>query len=244
MFEYINEIQRLLKVIKQDEETVIDTAQGLMVDCIQGQHALYGFGASHAGILIEELYYRAGGLAVFNPIFAKNLMLDTQPISLTSTLERLEGFGTSIAQKTKISKNDVVLIHSVSGRNCAAIEIALYCKNMGAKSICITNLAYSKSVNSRHSSGLRLFEICDVIIDNHGCIGDSAIPLASIKQKVGPTSTVIGAAIVNQLVVNVAKIIEDHGSIPPIFYSANLDEGDDLNKEVVKEYQDIIKFEF
>ena len=39
----------------------------------------YTFGASHAGILSEELYYRAGGLMLFNPIFGRELMLDSTP---------------------------------------------------------------------------------------------------------------------------------------------------------------------
>ena len=243
-FEYIDKIKQILKDVEELESKNIIKSCEILVDAILNKKSIFIFGASHAGILAEEVYYRAGGLVLFNPIFAKGLSLDTSPISLTSQMERLEGYGTLLAEKTPIKSGDVVFIHSVSGRNPVSIELAIESKRKGAKIIAITNLTYSKSVLSRHKSNKNLYEVTDLVIDNHGDIGDAAIEIKGHRQKVGATSTVIGATILNTIVTEVTKILIDMGiDVPPVFYSANLDGGDEKNKKIIDEYKDVIHYE-
>ena len=59
----------------------------------------------------------------------------------------------------------------------------------------LTNLEQAKATAPRHSSGARLHELADVVIDNRCPSGDAAVLLASGDQ-VGPLTTVVGAAIV------------------------------------------------
>lgn len=127
-FKYIDKIKDLIDVIEKEEKENMEKATEIIVKAILNKKAIFSFGASHAGILTEELYYRAGGLVVINPIFARNLMLDTSPITMTSEMERLEGYGTTVANKTNISEGDVVIVHSVSGRNPVSIEMAIESK--------------------------------------------------------------------------------------------------------------------
>ena len=157
-FKYLERIHELMDVIEKDEAKSMEECVDLLTTCILNKHSIYTFGASHAGILSEELYYRAGGLMLFNPIFGREIMLDTSPITLTSKMERCVGYGTNLAQsKVNFKKDDVLIVHSVSGRNPVAIEIAAEAKKMGAKVIAITNLSYSKSVTSRHPSKKKLY---------------------------------------------------------------------------------------
>ena len=178
-----------------------------------------------------------------NPIFAKELLLDRDPISFTSKMERLEGYGTQIAKSIKFKKDDVLILHSVSGRNPVIIDLVNYAKENKVRTICITNKKYSQSVDSRHSSGKKLFEICDISIDNHGSIGDGQCELKNSKQKVGPTSTVIACTILNSIIVEVCRKLDTMDlEVLPIFYSANLDGGDELNKKVFKQYKEVIHY--
>lgn len=244
-FDYIEEIKRLIGVIESDEKETMKMATSMLSDAIVNKRAVFIFGASHAGILSEEMFYRAGGLMVMNPIFGREMMLDTSPITHTSQMERLEGYGTTLIRDVNIKEGDLLFIHSVSGRNCVAIEIAIEAKKKGAKIISITNLTYSKAVTSRHSSGLRLFEVSDLVLDNHGDIGDACVKIDGLDQKVSPTSTVIGALMLNNIVAEtVKKLVEMGVEKPPIFYSANLDHGDELNKKLHEEYKDQIHYRF
>jgi uncharacterized phosphosugar-binding protein len=244
-FKYFDIIKRLINTVESKEKENMEATVKLMVDAILNKKSIFVFGASHAGIISEELYYRAGGLVVINPIFAKALMLDTSPITLTSEVERLVGYGSAVMNKTPVKEGDIVIVHSVSGRNPVSIEVAIETQKRNAKVICITNLKYSKSVTSRHPSGKNLYEISDIVLDNHGDIGDACVEIDGIDQKVGPTSTVIAATIMNSIVAEVAQELINKGiDKPPIFYSANLDGGDELNQKIFNEYKDAIHYKY
>ena len=244
-FKYIDKIKDLIDVIEKEEKENMEKATEIIVKAILNKKAIISFGASHAGILTEELYYRAGGLVVINPIFARNLMLDTSPITMTSEMERLEGYGTTVANKTNISEGDVVIVHSVSGRNPVSIEMAIESKKKGATVICITNLSYSKDVSSRHSSGKNLYQVSDIVIDNHGEKGDACVEISGLNQKVSPTSTVAAVTIMNSIIAEATELLDKNGmDKPPIFYSANIDGGDELNKKIFEEYRDVIHYKY
>lgn len=244
-FSYFDEIRKLLNTVEQQEHDAMQQVVHILSNAILNKQSIFSFGASHAGILSEELFYRAGGLVVINPIFGREVMLDTTPITHTSQMERLIGYGTLLAQKTPFKKGDVLIAHSVSGRNPVTIEIALEAKRLGVIVIGITNVTYSKQVTSRHTSNVNLYEICDVIIDNHGEKGDACVTIQGLDQKVAPTSTVIGATILNSIVAaTTQELINNQMKRPPIFYSANIDHGDELNKRIYEEYKDCIHYTF
>lgn len=243
MFQYFERIQEILKEVEIAEANAIKQTLELLTDANLNEKGIFIFGASHAGILAEELYYRAGGMMTINAIFGRELMLDQSPITVTSKMERLEGYGTTLASTIPFKAGDVLILHSVSGRNPVTIDLALAAKEKGVKIVALTNLHYSKQVSSRHSSGKRLFELADIVLDNHGDTGDACCSIQGIKQKVGPSSTVIGAAILNTIIVEVTrKLIEQGVEYPPIFYSANLDGGDQLNQELFKKYEKVIHY--
>lgn len=242
-YEYIERIREILLEVEREESENINKAIDIIIDKIINKNQLFVFGASHAGIISEELFYRAGGMALFNPIFEPSLMLSTRPVTKTSQMERLEGYGKIILNNTKIKGNDLLLIHSVSGRNPVAIDMAIEAKSKGVTIIALTNVKYSKSVTSRHSSGKRLFELADIVLDNHGDIGDACISIPGIEQAISPTSTVIGSSIMNSIVVEVSRKLKLKNFSPPIFYSANIDGGDKHNKSIFTEYEDLIHYQ-
>lgn len=219
---------------------VIDQVTTLIADAIQRKSNVYVFGCSHAGILAEEVFYRTGGLVTVNPIFFPGFMLNTRPITMTSKLERLPGLGKIILDENKLKADDVLILHSVSGRNTVPVEMAEYCRELGVHTVAITSVAYSSSVTSRAPSGKRLFESCDLVIDNCGVPGDAAMQLDGLPEAIGPTSTAVGAAIMNGLVIESVEKLIARGVVPPVFMSANLDGGDAHNRKVFEEYADNI----
>ncbi len=235
--DYFAHVKELLDEIVENEASALDEAIEMLYRATIEQKNLFVFGASHAGIISQELAYRAGGLATMNPILPRSLMLDQKPITSTSRMERLPGYGRLIAENVPFQKGDVLLAHSVSGRNTVMIDLVLEAKKHGVKIIALTNLRYSKNVESRHESGKRLFELADLVIDNHGDKGDAAIKFEGLSQKVGPTSTVIGATIVNSLIVGLTERLLANDHEAPILHSANVDGGDEHNKKVFEKHK-------
>ncbi|MCM3281711.1 sugar isomerase domain-containing protein [Exiguobacterium sp. MER 193] len=169
-------------------------------------------------------------------------MLDTRPVTKTSDLESLEGYGRVLAKHVPFQAGDILLAHSVSGRNPVMIDLVTAAKERGVKIIAITNKTYSMETTSRHSSGMRLYELADVTFDNHGRTGDATVYIEPLDQYIAPTSTVIGATIVNMLLVEVVEGLLEHDIEPPIFYSANLDGTAEKNKEMLSKNQTRIHY--
>lgn len=237
---YFNHIKEIIEKVKETQMEKISEAASMMAEAIEQGNSIFVFGASHAGILAEELSYRTGGLALVNPIFNSAIMLNTRPITLTSAMERLDGYGKIILESTPIKKDDMLLIHSVSGRNPVSVEMAIEARKRGIKVIALTNLNYSRNVSSRHGSGKKLYEAADIVIDNNGDFEDSCVELEGMEQKMAPTSTVIGALIVNSIMLNVVEKLLQKEITPPVFHSANVDGGDAFNKKILDQYKDHI----
>lgn len=237
---YIEIVQETVKKAWKEQTDIVDKASDAIRKALETKHSVFIFGCSHAGIIAEEVFYRTGGLAVINPIFFPGFMLNTRPITMTSQLERLDGLGKIILKENRVKDGDVLIIHSVSGRNNVPVEMAIEAKKSGVTTIAITNLEYSAAVTSRHPSGKHLYEVCDLVLDNKGEVGDAAIKLDGLPEKIGPTSTAVGAALINAVVIETVGKMLEGGKIPPVFLSANLDGGDEHNKRIFEEYADQI----
>lgn len=229
----------ILEAYGSQKETLREAALRI-AETVIGKRNVFVFGCSHAGIIAEEVFYRTGGLAVVNPIFFPGMMLNTKPVTMTSSLERLPGLGKIIFDKNHLSAGDLLILHSVSGRNSVPVEMALEASAKGVFTICITNLEYSRAVSSRHPSGKRLFEVCGLVVDNKGPLGDAAVSLEGLPEKIGPTSTAVGAALINAIMIDSVEIMLSRGVVPPVLMSANLDGGDAHNARIFEEYRDNI----
>ena len=219
MYAYQKAVLAMLEEAFAAEGAAIEATVAALCAAICDKRALYIFGASHAG------------------------MLNRAPVTTTSRMEQLEGYGTVLADSVDFRAGDVLIVHSVSGRNAVAIDLVLAARAKGVQIIALTNLRYSQSVSSRHSSGKRLFELADIVLDNHGVIGDAVCELPGVAQKVGPTSTVVGAAILNTIVVEVCRrLVEGGMQHPPVFYSANLDGGAARNQALAEAYREAIRY--
>ena len=220
----------------------MQAAADLLFTTMQNKGKIFAFGSSHASMITQELYYRTGGLAIVNPIFAPGLTLEVAPVTLTSQIERLPGYGQLLAEQYHLKAGDALLIHSVSGRNSVSIDLALAAAELGVKTIALTSLAYSQGVTSRHPSGKLLYELCDIVIDNCGCYGDAAMEVEGFVEKVAPTSTVIGAAIVNGITLLFLERCLAEGIQPPILISGNRDGGDEYNAAVFRTHKEEIMY--
>ena len=237
---YLDNFKNVMqKVADTQTENLRLGAQKLAEAALSG-HNIFAFGCSHAGLLALELYYRTGGMALINPVRAPGLCLDIDPATMTSQMERLPEYGRVIADNQPIGEGDVVIVHSVSGRNTVTVDFALRCREKGARVIALTSVAAGKAIPSRHPSGKLLMDVADVVLDNCGCVGDASIEISGVPEKVAPTSTAVGAAMLNAIMGRAVELIVERGEVPPIFMSANVPGGDEHNRDMLKRYKNHI----
>jgi uncharacterized phosphosugar-binding protein len=232
---YFQEAIAALQRVAESQREPIAQAAEMLVEAAATDHSLYAFGASHSFILAEEMVYRTGGLMLVNPIYPHGMNLFVRPMTLTSQLERVLGLGATLLNGSPVQAGDALIIASTSGRNAVAIDMAIAAKERGMGVIGITALAYTRGVTSRHPSGKKLVDLCDVVIDNGAPYGDAAVEVEGFPQKTGPLSSVTGCAIVNALVAEVVARLVQRGITPPVYMSANLDGGDEFNARLLAE---------
>lgn len=231
-------IKKLVKAFEQEDK--IQQAANWIAESLSKEGWIYISGTGHSHMFAEEIFYRAGGFARVIPILDPGLMLHDSA-SKSTEIERIEGYAAEIIKPYELTENDIFIIASNSGRNAVSIELAIHAQSKGVKTICITNLAHSKSVESRHSSNKKLYQIVDLFLDNSGEIGDAAISIPGLSTKVGATSTVIGVAILQAIMVETASILAEQGIQPEIFNSSNSEKGEAENDALIAKYKPFIK---
>lgn len=238
---YLEEIKKLCNKVETTQLENINRAAEVIADVIINNNTLHVFGTGHSHIFAEEMFYRAGGLVTVNPILEPALMLHDGAMKSTR-MERLHGYAAILAEEHRIAADDVIIIASNSGRNVVPIEMAQTCKNLGVTVIALTSVAHSNAVTSRYHKGKKLIDLADIVIDNCGVYGDAILEVERLRSKTGPTSTVMGALIVNMILVEVVEKLLDKGFEPPIFISANVEGGDAHDRDLIEKYRDQYRF--
>jgi uncharacterized phosphosugar-binding protein len=236
---YFQKLKEILSSIEKEENQNLKKAAEKIAQCIQSNGIVHVFGCGHSHIFGEELFYRAGGLVPINPILIEDLMLHKGAVR-SSQLEKENDFAAQFMKNVKIQPRDVVIVASTSGRNPVPIDVAEIAKNKSAFVISITSYIYTKTVRSRHESGKYLYNTADLSIDNHIMVGDALIEHESLGVRFGPGSTVVGAAIVNGIMVEAINMMIENSFEPPIFKSGNVDGAEEHNRELINKYKDRI----
>jgi len=239
---YIEQAIAALRKMMSSQGENFSRAADLLQRAITGGKSIFSFGASHSFILTEELVYRTGGLMLVNPIYPHGMNLFVRPMTLTSKLERVAGLGRELLESSPAREGDVLIIASTSGRNSVVIDMALAARENKIGLVGVTSLEYSRGVNSRHPSGKKLADLCDVVIDNGAPYGDAVVEIPGFPQKVGPLSTLTGVAAVNAVAAEVVSRLVRRGVQPPVFMSANIDGADEYNARLLEENRQRIHY--
>ncbi|MBI1841951.1 MAG: SIS domain-containing protein [Verrucomicrobia bacterium] len=220
--QYFAAVQETLSRAWHSQTAALDQAADWMATALAQDRCLYVFGTGHSHLLAEEVFYRAGGLAQAAPILEEPLMLH-ESASESTGRERESGYARRVLARYPATPGDVLVVASNSGRNAVPIEIVELARAQGLRTIALTSLQHSRSMASRHASGKRLFEVADLTLDNGSVPGDACVPVPGIGQRMGPTSTIVGAFLLNALMLEAAARAVTLGWTPAIYESANTD---------------------
>jgi uncharacterized phosphosugar-binding protein len=210
--EYFNVINKLLKHMEDSQGDSIIKAGRMVGEVLADGKAVYTFGSGHSQLLAREITGRAGGLF---PVFHL-------PDPIWGMVEQLEGYGQVLLKRYPMKPGEVLFVISNSGRNPEPIEFAMGAKEIGLKVIAVTSLEHSKGTTSRHSSGKKLYEIADIVLDNGVPKGDASMSFEGLPVKAGPSSTILGAAIMNA----------------PVYLSFNVDGSEEHNRKLAEAYKE------
>jgi uncharacterized phosphosugar-binding protein len=235
---YFENLSELLNRTLETQQDALETAARQIANALRDGGMVYTFGTGHGHLLALEIFYRAGGMVRLCPILDEKLMLHISAAG--STLEeRNEEWVAKLLEKYPIKAGDVLIAMSNSGRNAVPVLLADEARKRGAYVIALTSMQHTQAVTSRNRLNLRLFEAADLILDNGGVLGDASWQAAD-GAMVGPTSTAIGAAMLQAIVCRVKELSLEENFEADYFKSSNVDGGDEWNNALIERYKDQI----
>jgi len=232
-------------MIREKEKENIEKAGDMIADEISRGKPVHVIGTGgHSLMAAEEMFFRSGGLVLVNALLDPGVCL-VNDARRSILVERTVGYGRVIFQNYGLKKDDLLMIVNAFGINALTIELAMEAKNNGLKLIAVTGIDFSRSVPedhpARHPSKKNLYELADVVIDNHMPFGDAVLNIDGLEQKVAPVSTILNSFIINSITAVCVKKLIERGVSPPVWKSANTPGGDEHNKAMIERYGHLLK---
>jgi len=186
-------------------------------------------------IIDAELIYRGGGLILYKK-FKYNLVVEN-PVrkrDRSGMDKSMEGLANYALRASGALPGDVFILGSVSGRTASVVDLAYEAKKMGCNIIVITSMVYSESVESVHSSGKKLFEMADVVIDNCAPAAEALMEVDGLEARLCAASGLSAAYIMWSVTTVAVEELLKRGKMPGVLKSANFPGGNDYNKTFVE----------
>jgi uncharacterized phosphosugar-binding protein len=223
---YLTTLVEATARIRETQAEAIAEAGRTCAASIAADGLAFTFGTGHGSFAAAECFPRTGTPVGFRPIVESAIgffhhVLGDQGAYQYRFLHTLEGYAQAILRSHRPQERDTMVLFSHSGINPVILDMALLSQERGMKVVGITSLPHSSAVESRHSSGKRLYEVADVVIDTGVPLRDAATPVEGLEHPVGPTSTVLATAVAHAMVGETVQALVDMGRPPRIMVNPN-----------------------
>jgi uncharacterized phosphosugar-binding protein len=230
-----------LERLRRDGAAAIARAGALTADRVVAGGRLHHFDTGHTA---REPVRRAGGLVGLHGIEADWTLSHPLPPGRAakglrqSYVYDVEPLGRAVAERSHLAAGDVLWLVSNSGKEPFPVELALSAKRLGVAVVAVTSVPFSRAVPAAHSSGKRLFEVADVVVDTAGPVGDAAVEVAGLDAPICPLSGLLNVAAVWALEAATVDALLARGVTPAVYASVNLPDGFARNDEAERRYRE------
>jgi uncharacterized phosphosugar-binding protein len=223
----INYFEQTISLLNRIRETQLDNIEGaarICAESIANDGLVFLFGNGHSRMMCEEMTPRQGCFAGWVALVELSLsnhaaIVGANGLRAPLFLEKYEGYAEEILKGFKFGPRDAFIVISTSGIRPVVVEAAMGAKRRGLPVIGICSRRHCEQSAPAHSSGNKLIDVVDLVIDNGCPPGDCVIELEGLEWRTGPTSTVTGGMIINMLRCRVAELLLERGAKPVLLPS-------------------------
>jgi uncharacterized phosphosugar-binding protein len=223
---YIGRLLELIGKASQTNAEAFDTVAGRLADTLQGEGLIHLYGSGHSVLPCQETFPRYGSYIGFNPLTDPRLMwhsvLGPGGVRELLWLERTEKYAEKYLDQQPLNDGDSLIVFGHSGRNASGIDTALYAKKRGLFVVAITS-TNNLDKPATHSSGKRLADAADIVIDTCAPIEDAIVPIEGWSRPVSGSSTVLAMILMHELVARTAQQLAKRGVELPVFASPTIE---------------------
>jgi uncharacterized phosphosugar-binding protein len=239
---YFRAALELIERIEETQTEAITEAAEMMADGVAKGGLVSLFGSGHSVLPVMDVFPRYGSFPAFRPLTDVRLswfdVLGTGGVRELLWLERTEGYIQNFLGNYPFTSDDTLVVYSHGGLNAAGIDASLYARERGVKVVAVTSVQNLDVNKATHSSGKRLAEVADIVIDNCCRPGDTVVEIDGWGPPVGATSTLATVAISIALTAQLASALKARGITLPTFVSPNDTRYPaDNNAQVFEEYR-------
>jgi uncharacterized phosphosugar-binding protein len=189
------------------------------------------------------MFPRHGSFPGFHPIVELSLTFHNVVVGANGQrqamfIEHVEGLAQQILRNFVLTRPDSFMIFSNSGVNEVVVEMGIEAKKLDLPVIAIVSLDHCKASAPKHSSGKKLIDVADLVIDSCTPAGDAMVQVEGLSDPVGPGSTIGMAAVTNAIKVSVAQKLTAMGKPPKVLTSSYFIGAEESKKRFDDSYDD------
>lgn len=236
--EYFELAKKGIEELYEKENDDIQKAAELLGNCMKNNGVVQLFGVNHGEEVVNELNFRAGGLAPYHGLKPMELALAgkiDRTLVDTGEIYETTKYVDDLFALYKLDPSDAYVITSFYGNEPMAVEIARRAKKEGHLVISIVNKAsYDKAI-AKYENGKKLLDYSDHYIDM--CAKEEDIALTIHGYSVGQLSSVYANIIAQMLTAEIFNWFEQNNLEAPVLLSANLAGADKHNNALTDKYE-------
>lgn len=199
--------------------------------CMENGGVVQLFGVRHGEEFVNEMNYRAGGIAPFHGLKLKELMLkelvEQQDIDSGAVYEE-PSVADRFAQIYDLDDRDMYCLVSFRGNEPLILELARRAKAKGQKVVAVVNR------NSYDDTAEGLLDYCDEWLDMDADEPDLAMEINGLK--VGQLSSTVSNVTAQMLTAELYDWFKSQGKEAPVLLSANIKGADVHNNAFTDPY--------
>ncbi|MES0058932.1 SIS domain-containing protein [Mesorhizobium sp. M0041] len=222
---YIHRLAALIDQAAKANEEAFGQAASRFADSLEGGGLVHLYGSGHSVLPVQEVFPRYGSYVGFNPLTDPRVMwhnvLGAGGVRELLWLERTEKYAEKFLDHQPLNKSDSIIIFGHSGRNSSGIDTALYARKRGIFVVAVTS-KNNLDKPATHSSGKRLADAADLVIDTCSPIEDAIVPVEGWSRPVSGSSTVLAMILAHELIARTAEQLAKRGIELPVFASPTI----------------------
>ena len=229
--EYFDLIKEKIGAVYDEQLDKIEEIAGLFGACMENGGVVQLFGVKHGEEFVNELNYRAGGIAPFHAYRLRDLVL-LEKISQEKIDDGSVYYDPSVADlfegNYELDDRDMYCLVSYYGNEPLILELAKRAKERGQKVVAVVN---KKAYDACEG---KLLDYCDLWLDMAAEETDTALDLDGVK--VGQLSSTVSNVMAQMITAEVYRYFDEQGKEAPVLLSANIKGADVHNNSLTDPY--------